>query len=394
LNVNDPIVLDGVSKAFRVFTERNQSLKQAVLRRNRAKYEEFWALDDVSFSIPEGSTFGIIGSNGAGKSTALKLLAQILVPDKGTVKVEGRVSALLELGAGFHPDLTGRENVYLNGAILGLSRRTLRERMDAIVSFAGLESFIDQPVKTYSSGMYARLGFAVAVHVEPEILLLDEVLAVGDELFQRKCAEKVAELRSGGRTVVLVSHSMGSIQAMCDHAAWIDQGRCRFVGKTNEVVDEYLGAVHPSVVVDESGRTRTGNGDARVRCSFGTRASHVRVAEPFSLVFDIDADRDVPSAHFAFSIWRPDGYLMTGRTTRSSGTTVSLRRGPNRVKYSSTSMSLLQGSYKVDIELIDGVSELMIDHCDDVFRFDIGPAVDHEHRWGLVDLPGTWVFNA
>ena len=217
-------MLEDVSKAFRIFSERNQSIKQALLRRRRGKYDDFWALRDVSFSVKEGTTFGIVGSNGSGKSTTLKLLAQILVPDQGSVKVEGRVSALLELGAGFHPDLTGRENVFLNGAILGLSRKTLNQRLEEIVDFAGLGTFIDNPVKTYSSGMYARLGFAVAVNVDPDILLIDEVLAVGDESFQRKCAERIGELRSGGRTVVLVSHNLSSIQAMCDTAAWIDQG--------------------------------------------------------------------------------------------------------------------------------------------------------------------------
>jgi ABC-2 type transport system ATP-binding protein len=390
MSAESAIVLDGVSKAFRVFSERNQSLKQAILRRNRAKYDEFWALDDVTFSIPQGSTFGLIGSNGAGKSTALKLIAQILVPDQGKIQVNGRVSALLELGAGFHPDLTGRENVYLNGAILGLSRRTLREKMDSIVEFSGLDSFIDQPVKTYSSGMYARLGFAVAVHVDPEILLLDEVLAVGDELFQRKCAEKVAELRRGGRTVVLVSHSMGSIQAMCDHAAWIDQGKCRAVGPTGEVVDAYLETARPSVIVDESGRTRSGSGVARINCNFGTKSPHVRVAEPFTLVFEFTSEKPISSAHFAFSIWRTDGYLMCGRTTRTSGTTVNIPMGKSQLTYSAEAMHLLIGSYKVDVELIENSTEILIDRCDDVLRFDIEPAVDHQHRWGLVDLPGRW----
>jgi ABC-2 type transport system ATP-binding protein len=390
MSSDDAIVLDSVSKAFRVFSERNQSLKQAVLRRNRAKYEEFWALDEVSFSIPKGSTFGIIGSNGAGKSTALKLIAQILVPDQGKIQVNGRVSALLELGAGFHPDLTGRENVYLNGAILGLSRRTLREKMDSIVDFSGLEAFIDQPVKTYSSGMYARLGFAVAVHVDPEILLLDEVLAVGDELFQRKCAEKVAELRLGGRTVVLVSHSMGSIQAMCDHAAWIDQGKCRAFGRTGEVVDAYLETARPSVIVDDYGKTRSGNGLARVNCNFGTKSPHIRVAEPFNLVFEFTAEQPVSAAHFAFSIWRTDGHLMCGRTTRTSGTTVKVPAGQSQLTYSAESMPLLVGSYKVDVELIENSTEIVIDRCDDVFRFDVEPALDHQHRVGFVDIPGRW----
>ncbi|MEL0284290.1 MAG: ABC transporter ATP-binding protein, partial [Ilumatobacter sp.] len=180
-------------KSFRLYHERNQFLKAAILRGRRARYEEFWALKDVSFEVPVGTTFGVIGSNGSGKSTLLKCLAGILVPERGEVEISGRISALLELGAGFHPELSGRENVFLNGAILGLSKKEIAARFDSIVDFAGLEDFIDSPVKNYSSGMFVRLGFAVAAHVEPEVLLVDEVLSVGDEAFQRKSAEKIEQ---------------------------------------------------------------------------------------------------------------------------------------------------------------------------------------------------------
>ncbi|MGA0355814.1 MAG: ABC transporter ATP-binding protein, partial [Ilumatobacteraceae bacterium] len=180
-------------KSFRLYHERNQFLKAAILRGRRARYEEFWALKDVSFEVPVGTTFGVIGSNGSGKSTLLKCLAGILVPERGSVEISGRISALLELGAGFHPELSGRENVFLNGAILGLSKKEIAARFDSIVDFAGLEDFIDTPVKNYSSGMFVRLGFAVAAHVEPEVLLVDEVLSVGDEAFQRKSAEKIEQ---------------------------------------------------------------------------------------------------------------------------------------------------------------------------------------------------------
>ncbi|MGA0231126.1 MAG: ABC transporter ATP-binding protein, partial [Ilumatobacteraceae bacterium] len=193
-------------KSFRLYHERNQFLKAAILRGRRARYEEFWALKDVSFEVPVGTTFGVIGSNGSGKSTLLKCLAGILVPERGSVEISGRISALLELGAGFHPELSGRENVFLNGAILGLSKKEIAARFDSIVDFAGLEDFIDTPVKNYSSGMFVRLGFAVAAHVEPEVLLVDEVLSVGDEAFQRKSAEKIEQFRREGRTIVFVSH--------------------------------------------------------------------------------------------------------------------------------------------------------------------------------------------
>ncbi|MGA1516078.1 MAG: ABC transporter ATP-binding protein, partial [Ilumatobacteraceae bacterium] len=198
-------------KSFRLYHERNQFLKAAILRGRRARYEEFWALKDVSFEVPVGTTFGVIGSNGSGKSTLLKCLAGILVPERGSVEISGRISALLELGAGFHPELSGRENVFLNGAILGLSKKEIAARFDSIVDFAGLEDFIDTPVKNYSSGMFVRLGFAVAAHVEPEVLLVDEVLSVGDEAFQRKSAEKIEQFRREGRTIVFVSHGLGQV---------------------------------------------------------------------------------------------------------------------------------------------------------------------------------------
>jgi ABC-2 type transport system ATP-binding protein len=188
VNTSAAIELDHVGKRFRLYHERQRSLKSTVLNRRRGVYEEFWAVDDVSCEVARGETFGIIGTNGSGKSTLLKCLTRILRPDRGRVAINGTTAALLELGAGFHPELTGRENVYLNGAILGMSRREIARRFDGIVDFSGLERFIDSPVKNYSSGMYAKLGFAVAVHVDPEILLVDEVLAVGDESFQRRCA--------------------------------------------------------------------------------------------------------------------------------------------------------------------------------------------------------------
>jgi ABC-type polysaccharide/polyol phosphate transport system ATPase subunit len=219
--VTSVITVDDVSKQYRLYHERNQSLKAALMRRARVKYEEFWALRDVSFEVPEGGTFALIGENGSGKSTLLKCMAHILRPEKGRIETHGKISALLELGAGFHPELTGRENIFLNGSILGLSKRQLNQRFDEIVDFAGLEHFIDTPVKNYSSGMYVRLGFSVAINVDPDILLIDEVLAVGDAEFQRKCLEKFDDFRESGKTVVIVSHAVDSIRNLCDTVGWL-----------------------------------------------------------------------------------------------------------------------------------------------------------------------------
>ena len=231
--------VDHVSKWFRMYHERNTSLKSAIMRRRRSVHNDFLALDDVSFEVPVGSTFGLIGSNGSGKSTLLKCLAEILYPNVGTITAFGKVAALLEVGSGFHHELSGRENIYLNGSILGMTRKEINRKFDEIIDFSGVEEFIDQPVKNYSSGMYVRLGFAVAIHVDPEILVVDEVLAVGDAEFQEKCRQKFADLHRAGKTVILVTHSMDDVRGMCDQAAWLDKGRLRLVGPARKTVAAY-----------------------------------------------------------------------------------------------------------------------------------------------------------
>jgi len=242
------ITLTNVTKIYRRYSGRQfATLKSALLQRSILRdlqpHETFPALSDVSFAVPKGSTFGVIGRNGSGKSTALKVVAGITKPTSGTVRVDGRISALIELGAGFHPEISGRENVYINGIMLGLSRREIQERFDEIVEFAELTDFIDAPVKTYSSGMYMRLGFAVAIHVNPDVLLVDEVLAVGDEGFTHKCLDKFAEFRRRGKTILLVTHSLGLVERFCDEAVWLDEGSVQALGDPRRVIDAYLTAV-------------------------------------------------------------------------------------------------------------------------------------------------------
>ena len=242
------IELDHVTKIYRRYSGRQfATLKSALLQRSILRdltaSETFPALTDVSFSVTKGSTYGVIGRNGSGKSTALKLVAGITKPTSGTVKVDGRISALIELGAGFHPEISGRENVFINGIMLGLSKSQIQERFDEIVDFAELREFIDAPVKTYSSGMYMRLGFAVAIHVDPDVLLVDEVLAVGDEGFTHKCLDKFAEFRRRNKTILLVTHSLGLVERFCDDAVWIDDGRVMGYGDPKRMVDAYLTAV-------------------------------------------------------------------------------------------------------------------------------------------------------
>jgi ABC-type polysaccharide/polyol phosphate transport system ATPase subunit len=245
------IELVNVSKIYRRYSGRQFStLKSALLQRSILRdlqpSEVFPALTDVSFTVPRGAAYGIIGRNGSGKSTALKLVAGITKPTSGSVRVDGRVSALIELGAGFHPEISGRENVYINGIMLGLTKREIQARFDEIVDFAELRDFIDAPVKTYSSGMYMRLGFAVAIHVDPDVLLVDEVLAVGDEEFTHKCLDKFAEFRRRSRTVLLVTHSLSLVERFCDETLWLDGGRAVTHGDPKRVVDAYLTAIERS----------------------------------------------------------------------------------------------------------------------------------------------------
>src|SRR5512143_1054371 len=240
------IQVDHVTKIYRRYAHRHQftTLKSALLggtlTSDLRPDETFAAVRDVSFQVPSGCTFGVVGRNGSGKSTVLKLVAGITKPTEGRVRVDGRISALIELGAGFHPEISGRENVFINGIMLGLTKREIASRFDEIVEFADLRDFIDAPVKTYSSGMYVRLGFAVAIHVNPDVLLVDEVLAVGDEAFTHKCLDKFAEFRRRGKTILLVTHSLSLVERFCDEALWLDHGRARATGDPRRVVSSYI----------------------------------------------------------------------------------------------------------------------------------------------------------
>jgi ABC-type polysaccharide/polyol phosphate transport system ATPase subunit len=240
------------SKVYRRYSRRRQfaTLKSALLSgsliRDLSPDETFSAIEDVSFTVPKGRTLGVIGRNGSGKSTMLKLVAGITKPTTGTVRVNGRISALIELGAGFHPEISGRENVFINGIMLGLSKREIAKRFDEIVEFAEMKDFIDAPVKTYSSGMYMRLGFAVAIHVDPDVLLVDEVLAVGDEGFTHKCLDKFAEFKRRGRTILLVTHALGMVERFCDEALWLDRGRMKGMGDPKRIVGAYVTDVEVS----------------------------------------------------------------------------------------------------------------------------------------------------
>lgn len=236
----DAIIVDKVCKSFKVYYDKSPSLKEKILFSNRNRYDLRSVLKDVSFSISKGEAVGLIGVNGCGKSTLLKILSKIMYPTKGNVTVNGRISSLIELGAGFHPDMTGRENIFTNASIFGLSKNEIHKRLQSIIDFSELGKYIDNPIRTYSSGMYMRLAFAVAINVDAEILLIDEILAVGDAAFQSKCFEKLKTIKKSGTTIVIVSHSLGQIEQLCDRAIWIDQGRIAADGNPFDVHPQYL----------------------------------------------------------------------------------------------------------------------------------------------------------
>jgi ABC-type polysaccharide/polyol phosphate transport system ATPase subunit len=391
------ISVDHVSKRFRLYHERNQSLKATVMRGRRARYDEFWALDDVSLEIPTGATFGLIGENGSGKSTLLKCMARILRVDKGEIGVRGKVSALLELGAGFHPELSGRENVYLNGAILGMTKREIRNRFDDIVGFAGLEEFIDSPVKNYSSGMYIRLGFAVAINVDPDILLIDEVLAVGDAEFQKRCAEKLNELQQDGKTIVIVSHALDSLRNLCDQAALLEHGKLVATGSAPNVMDAYMDRVHPNRKHDGEHGSRGGSGEARIERvevldSRGTPVETIRTGD--SLVFRLHYEADEPIEHpvFGLGLTRLDGVHVTGSNTSEHGVDPEKIDGRGSIDLVVPRFLVIPGTYDISASIANHTLTHVYDDRYRTFRIDVEHGKPNEHV-GLVSLGALWETN-
>jgi ABC-type polysaccharide/polyol phosphate transport system ATPase subunit len=373
------IEVRAVTKVYRRYARRKQfaTLKSALLTgsliRDLQPDETFPALQDVSFSVPKGATFGIIGRNGSGKSTILKLVAGITKPTSGTVTVQGRISALIELGAGFHPEISGRENVFINGIMLGLSKREVARRFDEIVEFAELRDFIDAPVKTYSSGMYMRLGFAVAINVDPDILLIDEVLAVGDEAFTHKCLDKFGEFRRRGKTILLVTHSLNLTERFCDEALWLDGGKTQTVGDPRRVVDAYLTAVerteeHTLATADAKAREKPSTDSGRpelVEGRWGSReveildvvltgqdgqAGHVfQSGDPVSVHLKVRAMHPVSDFAFGVGLFNADGVCCYGTNTHLEELVPEELVGEAEVVFKTDTLDLIEGTYKLDV---------------------------------------------
>jgi len=317
-----------------------------------APKKEKWALRDVSFEVQEGESVGIVGNNGAGKSTLLKLLSRITAPTSGKIQIRGRLSALVEVGSGFHPELTGRENIYLNGSMLGMTRGEIARRVDSIVEFAGVPEYIDVPVKRYSSGMYVRLGFSVAAHLDPDILLLDEVLAVGDIVFQAKCLNLIAQLREIGRTIVLISHDLGAVRRLCDRALLLHRGQILMTGDPTEVLDRY----QKMAMSGESYHLDEDSSQSLAMCSYISFASTEtdsvpRTACPMFARLGFCARVPLQNVAFNILIYWPSGYLCTHLTTATSDPGLQIDAGTGEVEFYTPVLSLQPGWYRVDISI-------------------------------------------
>lgn len=309
-----------------------------------------WALRDVSFEVKEGEVLGIVGHNGAGKTTILKLLSSITTPTSGEIMIRGRLAAMVEVGSGFHPELTGRENVYLHGAMLGMRRAEIARKMQSIIDFSGIESYIDVPVKRYSSGMYVRLGFAIMAHLEPDILLLDEVLAVGDVAFQAKCLDQMAELRKSGRTIVFVSHDLAAVYHICDRVILLDRGQVVLDGAPRTVIDQYQRMSFTSSG-DLPAQHDSGKRAECVAVSFSSpdSADCVRTGHPMIARLSYRAMEGVPDAVFRISIYWPSGYLCAQLTNESSGTALCLEPGEGVIEFQCPILPIVPGLYRVDL---------------------------------------------
>lgn len=349
-----------ISKTYKLRRERHRTLKEWALRQY-APAEQVEALRDVSFEVSAGEAFGVIGSNGSGKSTLLKLIAGTAKPTTGTLEVNGRVSALLELGAGFHPDFTGRENAYLNGSLLGLSRKQMDAAMPSIERFADLDRFFDAAVKTYSSGMYARLGFAVAVHLDPDVLLVDEVLAVGDEYFQHRCFAKIAELRRAGKTIVLVSHDLSAVDRLCERAMWLDEGHVATIGAPREVINAYQRKVGEREQRERAARGEVGArwgskeveiASARVVGPDGAERAVLESGEPAAIEIAYRNGNGVTDAVFGVYIYREDGTGVYGTNTLIDRSPVPTK-AQGTARFAIEALELLPGAYDVDVGIID-----------------------------------------
>ncbi len=404
-----PIIrVENLGKCYRIHhqsRERYTALRDVIARKAKRLLrpssaqpvvgdEDFWALKDVSFEVNQGEVVGIIGRNGAGKSTLLKILSRITEPTKGRITLNGRVASLLEVGTGFHPELTGRENIYLNGAILGMTKAEIKSKFDEIVAFAEVERFLDTPVKRYSSGMYVRLAFAVAAHLEPEILVVDEVLAVGDAEFQKKCLGKMKDVAGGGRTVLFVSHNMSAVMNLCSRGILLAAGQVRLIGEVNPVVAEYLNLNARSSGFSPSSKNRSGDGQITIT-DFRTLPEQAATGAQLKFVFEVERAPSLPAmaVHFTIAFLTDEGSKAALISSSDMGGIIDIRGGKTTVSLAVDPCTLAPGNYSLNLWV--GAGETPCDWIVDGYQLRVDPggfvegiAVGNTYRYPVV-LPST-----
>ena len=390
MKAENAIEVHDIKKSFRVYLDKGRTLKELVLFSKRRKYEERQVLQGISFEVKKGEALGLIGHNGCGKSTTLKLLTRIMYPDSGTIEMRGRVSSLIELGAGFHPDMSGRQNIYTNASIFGLTRKEIDARVDNIIEFSELEAFIDNPVRTYSSGMYMRLAFAVAINVDADILLVDEILAVGDANFQAKCFNKLREIKANGTTIVIVSHSLGQIEEICERSIWIHEGKIQ-----NPAYLEYMGQKRPEAASEKVKSEGERPGDGRVRIKtveviLGKEGeSNVfRTGEPVTLGIAYNVIERVEEASIGLEVYNGNGVKCYSTDTRTEKMDYIRLEKDGEIHLILENLELLNGKYTMDFS-IKSKDNFPIDSYAKAFSFEMYSDVKDTgisrlaHKWDI-----------
>ncbi len=409
------IEVKDVRKKFKVYYDKGSQLKERILFRKRNRYEERWVLNGISFNVKKGEAIGLIGHNGCGKSTTLKLLTRIMYPDSGYINMRGRVSSLIELGAGFHPDMSGRENIYTNASIFGLTKKEIDERLDDIIAFSEMEPYLDNPVRTYSSGMYMRLAFSVAINVNADILLIDEILAVGDINFQAKCFNKLREIKAEGTMIVIVSHSLGQIEQICDRTIWIHDGKIKAEGKPRDIHPQYMdfmGQQRQEISGKETARQeeksgkkagerteekdgddkkRWGNGYARIRQinmldARGKRQKTFVTGSKIVIEMDYTVSRTVKNAVFGIGIFTRDGKQCYGTNTRIDQLQEFDLEKDGVMRITLDKVNLLPGVYLLDVAIESDVGN-PVDYFREAYTFEMYSAIGDV---GMVRLDHTW----
>lgn len=381
---------ESVSKRYRIRSGPDAAAETGLisrLRRSKLSRSDFWALRNVSFEVQEGESLGIIGHNGAGKSTVLKLLSNISTPSKGQITINGRISALLEVGSGFHPELTGRENVYLSGSILGMRRAEITNKLDSIIEFAGVRQFIDIPVKRYSSGMFVRLGFSIAAHLDPDILLLDEVLAVGDYAFQEKCKQRIAEMHRQGTTMVFISHDLNAVRSVCQRVLLLQRGEVVAEGSPDEVIRKYTetAAFHQRPQITDERRIAEVTGVVFYD-ALGNKTNGFKTGDAVSVRFDYFVRRHIPHGSVSLYFLNSEGGIAAQWTTSLFGNSIDMRPGPASIEFACDELGLQPGVYQIDatIEKSGTAEEYEWQHACASIHVDAGKTR------GVFYMPHTW----